>query len=226
MNTITNKLSVSNFKVLSNTEFTNLKLTQNQKEILFGLLLGDLYLQTQNKGKTYRMRVQQNYELHGNYVLHLFDIFKPFCSSLPDKVARTKNNTIDCRFQTKGHSEFVEFGQMFYDTGKKHLPSYDYIYKRLTPLALAYWYMDDGGIDGANPRGCSINTHSFTDQETEMLIDILIKKYQLTAKSRTNKGKKIIVVSAQSCEKFNSLIWSNTVKCMYYKIPGYKKKMT
>ena len=232
MDTITSKYIIPGFKPLNNTDFKNLKLTSSQKEILFGSLLGDLYLQTQNKGKTYRMRVQQNYEDHGDYVVHLFGIFKDFCSSLPDKVIRIKNNTTDLRFQTRGHIEFVEFAKMFYTNNtpkEKKLPSYELVYKWLTPLAIRYWYMDDGTIDGANPRGCSFSTHNFSNQETEMLIDILKEKYQLIAKSRINKEKKIVIISAKSCEKFNSLILPNTIESMYYKIPGYiqkKKRMT
>ena len=36
MDTITTKIIVNDFKPLNKTEFTNLKLTQFQKEILFG----------------------------------------------------------------------------------------------------------------------------------------------------------------------------------------------
>ena len=149
--TTTKKYPVPNFVALNNKTFINLKLNSNQKQILFGSLLGDLRLQTQSKGKTYRMRVQQNYEKHKDYVLHLFDIFKGFCSSLPDQVIRKKNKTVDLRFQTRTHSEFFNFGEMFYGNQKKHLPPYEVVYEQLTPIAISYWYMDDGGIDGANP---------------------------------------------------------------------------
>ena len=40
---------------------------------------------------------------------------------------------------------------VYFGDGRKHL-SYDYL-KALTPLALAIWYMDDGGFPN-RPRGC------------------------------------------------------------------------
>ena len=169
------------------------------------------------------MRVQQNYDEHGDYVLHLFDIFKSFCTSLPSKVERLKNNTIDLRFQTIGHQEFNYFGQLFYPEGKKILPSDQEISKWLTPVAFSYWYMDDGGIDGANLNGCSLNTQGFEDNDTERLIKILNEKYALKATFRINKGKKIIVIPAQSCQKVQNLLATNVVlPCMKYKIPGEK----
>ena len=167
------------------------------------------------------MRFQQNFSEHGDYCLHMFDIFKPFCSSLPDKVTRKKNNTVDLRFQTLTHNAFTEFGKMFYDNKKKHLPSYNVIFSNLTPIALSYWYMDDGGTSKANPRGCYLYTHSFTDQETDMLIDILNKKFAFNAVSRINKGSKIIVFHAEDCDKFNSIVKPFTIESMHHKLPGH-----
>jgi hypothetical protein len=34
-------------------------MTEIQKDVTFGLLLGDAWLQTQSKGKTYRFRYEQ-----------------------------------------------------------------------------------------------------------------------------------------------------------------------
>ncbi len=223
----TEKVFVLGFQPLSKTNFSKLTLNLFQKQVLFGSLLGDARLQSQSKGKIYWMRFQQNFSQHGDYCLHMFDIFKFFCSSLPDKVTRKKNNTIDLRFQNLTHSAFIEFGKMFYDN-KKHLPSYDIIYSNLTPTALSYWYMDDGGIDGANPWGCSFYTHSFTDQETNMLIDILNKKYGFDAVSRDNKGSKIIILHAKDCDKFNYIVKPFTIESMLHKFPdhGHLKKMT
>ena len=38
-----------------------------------------------------------------------------------------------------------------------------------------------------------------------------------------NKGRKIIVLSAQDCDKFNSIVKPYTLESMYYKLPGHKK---
>ena len=53
-------------------------LSKQQKEILVGILLGDANLQTDNGGKTYRLRVLQS-EQHKEYLFHLYEIFKKVC---------------------------------------------------------------------------------------------------------------------------------------------------
>jgi hypothetical protein len=40
----------------------NLKLTKKQRGIIVGLLLGDGHLETQNNGKTYRLKVEHSLE--------------------------------------------------------------------------------------------------------------------------------------------------------------------
>jgi len=52
-----------------------MKLTKTQKQILFGVILGDVHLETQNKGKTYRVKFAQS-EKHKEYLFHLYEIFK------------------------------------------------------------------------------------------------------------------------------------------------------
>lgn len=52
--TITENNSISGFKALNNAEFKQVTLTTTQKEILFGCLLGDFYLQIQKNGANYR----------------------------------------------------------------------------------------------------------------------------------------------------------------------------
>ena len=37
----------------------HLKLTRTQREVLVGLLLGDGHLETQNGGRTYRLKIEQ-----------------------------------------------------------------------------------------------------------------------------------------------------------------------
>lgn len=50
-----------------------INLTKKQKEIAIGVLLGDAYLQTQNKGQTFRLRFEQSFK-HKLYIDHLTHI--------------------------------------------------------------------------------------------------------------------------------------------------------
>lgn len=217
--TKTTPLTVTNFTPLNRIKQKTLQLSDFQKQIIFGRLLGDAYLQTINNGKTYRLRIQQNSSKHGEYVLHGFDNFKDFCCAPPSRVERKKNNTMDIRFQTVAHKEFVDFGKRFYANDAKIIPSNQDLEKWLTPVAFAYWYMDDGGIETANPNACSINTHSFAENDVDRLIQVLNNKYELKAYGRTNKKAKIIIIPAKSRQTMRDLLTDRVVPCMRYKIP-------
>ena len=47
----------------------------------YSLLLGNVSLQTQDKGKTYRLKFQQSENLHREYIFHLYDIFNEWSLS-------------------------------------------------------------------------------------------------------------------------------------------------
>lgn len=59
-----------------------LQLTTEQDEILFGILLGDAHMETQNRGLTFRLKLSQS-NAHKTYLFHLFEVFKDFTTSPP-----------------------------------------------------------------------------------------------------------------------------------------------
>ena len=65
-------------------------LTNEQREILHGLILGDLHMETQTKGKTFRLKFCQSNKLHKEYLFHLYDIYRDFVGT-PPKYKEDKN---------------------------------------------------------------------------------------------------------------------------------------
>ena len=51
---------------------TRLKLTESQKEVLIGILLGDATLETQNNGRTYRIKIEHSLKQKA-YAEHLYE---------------------------------------------------------------------------------------------------------------------------------------------------------
>lgn len=117
----------------------NLLLTDIQKEILIGCMLGDLYLQKVSKNN-YRLRFEQG-EIHKNYIFHLYDIFKNFVLKKPTKIERINklgNLNITYRLQTITHSEFKFLADLFINNyGKKYVPK-ELIKNHLTTRGLTY----------------------------------------------------------------------------------------
>lgn len=62
-----------------------------------------------------------------------------------------------------------------------------------------------------------LNTHSFTDNEVFGLVQSLNDKFELCCETRTNKGKKVIVI--KNYEKFILLVDPYIIDEMRYKLP-------
>ena len=203
-------------------------LSIEQKEAIIGLMLGDASLQSQNKGKTYRIKFEWG-DKNKAYVLHVFNLFDEWLLSQPHKKERLSpkgNLIVNWGFQTFSHKAFNYLAELFLlDKGGKKGISENLVQDHLTPKGLAYWFMDDGGkLDynkNSKNRSVVLNTHSFTDLEVENLCDQLSNKFELLCEVRSNKNKKIIVIKDTSYSKFYQLINPYLLEEMKYKLPKF-----
>ena len=67
--------------------------------------------------------------------------------------------------------------------------------------------------------GLVLNTQSFTDTEVEMLSVELTNKFNFECGIRSNKGKKVIVISNNSYPLFYKLVNPYIIAEMKYKLP-------
>jgi len=193
------------------------KITKLQKEVLFGIILGDAQLEQSPNGYSYRIKIEQSYKKK-EYVNHLYFIFKDWALSIPKK-KRDKYY-----FQTKFSSSFTFYGKQFYKDKIKKIPKL--IHRWLTPRAIAYWYMDDGSIKSKQSKGVLFNTQRFTYNEVLLLSKILNDKYELKTKLRKQKVGYQIYVSGYSYEKLKSIIYPFFIDSMKYKFPVERKLKT
>jgi hypothetical protein len=89
---------------------TTLRLTDLQREIVVGVLLGDAHLETQNGGRSYRLKVEQGHR-HAEYVRHLYSELREWVLTPPKpKMGKTKGAiTLNLAFQTVSHEELASF---------------------------------------------------------------------------------------------------------------------
>nr|YP_009710676.1 LAGLIDADG endonuclease type 2 [Amanita muscaria]QFZ98625.1 LAGLIDADG endonuclease type 2 [Amanita muscaria] len=202
-----------------------LELTSIQKEAIIGLMLGDASLQSQNKGKTYRIKFEWGNK-NKVYALHVFELFDEWVLSQPhkkDRLSPQGNLVINWGFQTFSHIAFNYLADLFFKNGKKSIPD-NLILDHLTSRGLAYWFMDDGGkLDynkNSKNKSVVLNTQSFTELEVQKMSEQLINKFDLLCEVRSNKNKKVIVIKDASYPKFYELISPYLVKEMRYKLPN------
>jgi LAGLIDADG DNA endonuclease family len=127
-------------KRLKKIEKQKYLLTSELKQILVGLILGDLYLRRRKINRDVSIHFKQGL-LHKEYIEHLYDLFKTYCpstlkyeTSLPDK--RTGNIYTTVYFTSFTLPCFNEYFDLFYKSSIKVIPNN--IGDLLTPISLAY----------------------------------------------------------------------------------------
>lgn len=201
----------------------NLRLNAEQREILIGILLGDATLETQNKGRTYRIKVEHSVSQTA-YTEHLYDIFKDWMLTQPKirQVTLPNGKTYGkLVFSTLSHSAFRFYAHQFYPRGKKVVPKL--IERWLTPKAIAYWFMDDGSIKSKESKGVIFNTQGYRKEDVARLAKALKSLFALEAKPRKQKEGYQIYVSGKSYEDFKNLISPYILPEMKYKIPEARR---
>ena len=198
---------------------SSLRLTDEQKEVLIGILLGDATLETQNNGRTYRIKIEHSLKQKA-YAEHLYGLFNDWARSKPWKRKVTLSNGktyTNIVFSTLSHSALRFYAHQFYRGRVKIVPRL--IRKWLTPRAIAYWYMDDGSIKSKQSKGLIFNTHGYEKHEINRLIQVLKEKFHLDAKLRSQKEGYQIYISGKSYESFKDLVLPHMLPEMNYKIP-------
>eukprot|EP01025_Chloroclados_australasicus_P069642 TRINITY_DN9853_c2_g1_i1.p1 TRINITY_DN9853_c2_g1~~TRINITY_DN9853_c2_g1_i1.p1 ORF type:complete len:226 (-),score=-9.94 TRINITY_DN9853_c2_g1_i1:114-791(-) len=192
----------------------NIKITPIQKEILFGTLLGDAWLESSTKGQTYRYGFKQKLD-QKPYVLHIWTMLQTLCGSAPIE----NNGCLQFKTLTLGSLRF--YAHQFYENKNKKVPQL--IHRWLTPRALAYWYMDDGYKDKKN--ACLLCTDGFEKKDVLKLCYVLNQNFGLNCHLRKRKLKTQTIVwriyiSSSSGPLFRSLIQPYVVDSMVYKLPS------
>ena len=113
-------------------------LTQTQKSIIIGSILGDGYLRV-IKGRRNAFLEINNSVKQKEYVDWKYNQLKSIVKS-PPKSRRSNGNRVAYRFYTRQHPELTGLWQRFYKNGCKTIPDN----LQLNPIILAVWFMDDG----------------------------------------------------------------------------------
>lgn len=136
--------------------------------IITGSLLGDGHM-SKVSNYSYRLRFEQG-DINKDYIFWLHKFIKNigYTSTKPLLIGKIYY------FYTYSFSSLEYIYKEFYHNNKKILPSKQFLQLHLTPLALAIWIMDDGGVQ---KTGLTLETHNFRKEEILILCEILRNKY-------------------------------------------------
>nr|YP_764366.1 putative site-specific DNA endonuclease [Stigeoclonium helveticum]ABF60216.1 putative site-specific DNA endonuclease [Stigeoclonium helveticum] len=219
-----------------------IQLTDIQRDVLIGTLLGDASFSLENRKPKYSVKFEQGQsdpkygKNHADYINHLFEIFKPLVGTWPvERLVNKKNAELGTEkpryslwFRTYQHNSLIFYYNLFYKqefdpknsniviSKVKIVPKN--IGKFLTPRAIAYWFMDDGSYEDQTNRTYLFNTQGFTKQESQMLCDILLEKYGIEANTNYDGKSKRIRVKTASAPILRDLIKDYVIPAFYYKL--------
>lgn len=191
----------------------SIKLSERQRKILIGSLLGDGCLIPNSWKKNYRFQVEQN-EAHKKYVYWFYQEFKGFVLSEPIYHPLVRS----WKFRTMSHPDFTEMADCFYEKGVKILP------KNIEEIlsdqcTLAVWAMDDGCLM-TRGDGFTFNTQSFTPGENKILQKCLANNFGLHFTSlQRDKSRLRLYVQKKSLPRLRELIERFILPEFTYKLP-------
>jgi 16S rRNA G966 N2-methylase RsmD len=209
-----------------NRKNTEVPLTQRQKEILYGSLMGDAKRQYVNKSYNTASVGFSHSSKQKKYLLWKFNEFKSVVSekSLKESLSfdpRHNGFNTTCSFYTHANTDVENILSEFYKDDKRE-PTRK-ILDNITPLGLAVWYQDDGSTDIREHKPqFSFCTDSFSKESCELIVQWFKERYGIDAfladrKSNGNLYYRVKIRTYHS-EKFVDLVSSYVLPMFYYKI--------
>ena len=184
-------------------------LTQSQRSIIIGTILGDGYLRVVSGRKNAFLEINHSIS-QKEYVDWKFEMLQTICKSGP-KSRMGSGNRIAYRFTTRQHPEISELFNSFYQEGVKKVP--DNI--ELDPLMLAVWFMDDGSYCRADD--VYLNTQQFAHAD-QLTLQKLLMGYDIESSLNKDKEYERIRIKKSSIQNLFKAITPFILPSMTYKI--------
>ena len=198
-----------------------IKLSERQRSIIVGTLLGDGHLEAVNKGQTYRLKITHSVR-QKEYIEWLYNELKNLVRTPPQrKLKKGINKTYEeYWFNTYSLGSLRFYGQQFYVGGEKIIP--EIIGKLLDQLAIAVWFMDVGSYKSNRHKTYVIHTLSFKKKDLQLLSEVLERKYRIKTKLHKQYYKSSIkwrlYILSESADKFKDLIKPYILPSLKYKL--------
>jgi len=183
-------------------------LTQEQKSIIIGSILGDGYLRIVPGRKNAFLEINHSIS-EKDYVDWKYQKLKNLIKS-PPKIRRGRGRRIAYRFFTRQHPEITKLYHKFYQDKEKIIPNL-----KLNPLMIAVWFMDDGN---KSYKTYYLNTQCFDYLSQKKLIQMLKEQYGIDSSLNRDKEYYRIRIKQNSAGRFKKLIGIYIIPEMKYKV--------
>ena len=194
---------------------------KRKQEILFGLLLGNASLQSYTSGKTWRIRFSQ---ANVDYLFHLYSVFKEHVKT-PPKESISDSGHIKWTFNTTVNPLGLKFSKLFYKKNKrkKKMPSRKDLELYLSPIGLAYWFMDTGSLKSNAIKCVSyyLCTDCFNLDELKVIREVFKEKYDIDINFHKQRSNYRVYIPKRESKKFYNLIEKHVYISLRYKLGNH-----
>ena len=184
------------------------RLTQFQKSLIIGTLLGDGYVRIVPGRKDAFLEINHSYSQR-EYVEWKYEMLKNVVRGVP-RLRKSNGARLAYRFYTRAFPEVTELYQCFYQNGIKVIPKVE-----LDSVMLAIWYMDDGSR--CRSSDVYLNTQQFSVEDQKKILTML-KEIGLDASLNKDKTYWRVRFKKSSIPLLIEKIQPYIVPSMYYKI--------
>jgi len=189
--------------------------------ILIGHVLGDCSITVSKTKDEASLAFEWGNKAYAQYV---YDLLKDYIIAplrVQIRVNANGNQVTTYCFRTLTLPCFFVFARLFIFDGVKTVPA-GLVYFLVNPLALATWYMDDGGLATYNTghgRIVQFNTQCFPVPVVQQMVRELNARYGFDCAQKWNRGMPIIALPSASYPKFRAIVAPYIHSSMEYKIP-------
>ena len=194
-----------------------------RKQLILGTLLGDSSV-IWGEGKkncgisgSHIIKQSEYFDLKMELMGNLFTEGKGAIGGFPGSTPNRKYHSIITTYT----SEFIQSRCLINDD---KVVNNEWI-KELTPIAIAFWYMDDGSLIHNSKQyqrdRMTFATHGFVLEEVELLQSKLLDSWNISSTiqhSDTSNGH-VLVISANGTETLSNLVAPYMIQSMRYKLP-------
>lgn len=196
-------------------------LTPIQEQVLLGKLLGDANIYNHSSCSSL---------INWGHSVEFTEYFDWTCKAIGSLNSGARENYLSgfgtnmIRGRTVSSNLIKEKFSSFVKNSKKIIPNW--IIEELTPLAIAFWYMDDGSL--SHNEGQEDRVHfavcDFTEEDCNILQQALLKfninsVYYTSSNKNNDKEHSHLRLNAQDAEKLFLLIAPYIPSIMQYKLP-------
>ena len=186
--------------IFNQNSFDKLTLTYDEKQVLLGSLLGNASLSFTKFRAAYHNGRSLEYRSYIDWLINSLNRLLLTGSKI---LRNGLDGSYNYVFNTVGHSEILDIGNLLYKNNKKHV-TLEYL-ELMTELGLSTWFKESGTKDG------SLITTQYSQEENKIISKYLKEHWGINNKVINDKKNNLFYIKIKDIKEFKAIVWPYTI---------------